>query len=174
MKGIFVIVVIVSLLTIACSKSVEPKSNHSENYGNQRENVKIPEKEEYEKIVVNPIVFENNWKYPVSGTIEYWQNSNLVAIIDYGNGELDSIATKTVDGEIIEFDLSEEKEIYLKVITNPIVKVEDWDYPVSGTIEYYIGESLIATVDYGNGELDSIGTKITDDGTYTFDMSEGK
>ena len=174
MKVFYLIIVAVLLLTVACSKSFEPTGNQSQNYGDQKGNVKIPEKNAYKKIIVNPIVFADNWKYPVSGTIEYWQNNNLVATIDYGNGELDSIATKTVDNKVFEFDLSEKYDVYVKVITNPIVKVEGWDYPVSGTIKYYKKEVWIATVDYGNGELDSIGTKITEDGTYTFDMSKGK
>ncbi len=175
MKTLLTLVVVaVILLATACTKSVEGKLSEEESYGNQRENVQIPETDEYEKVVINPIVFVKGWKYPVSGTIEYWQNGKLVATIDYGTGELDSFATKTINGEVYEFDLTEMKKAYVKVITNPIVKVEGWDYPVAGTIEYYKEETLVATVDYGNGELDSIGTKVTPKGTYTFDMSEGK
>ncbi|MBI9032024.1 hypothetical protein JEZ13_08515 [bacterium] len=169
----FVVVAII-MLTTACSEMTAPNSSENENYGNQRENVKIPEKKDYEKVVINPLVKVEGWKYPVSGTIEYWQNENLIATIDYGNGELDSIASKIVGGETHEIDLSESKPDYEKIITNPIVKVEGWDYPVAGTIEIFKSETLIATIDYGNGELDSIGTKTTDYGSYTFDMSKGK
>ncbi len=40
--------------------------------------------------------------------------------------------------------------------------------------KYFQDKVWVATVDYGNGELDSIGVKTTKDGDYTFDMSEKK
>ena len=43
---------------------------------------------------------------------------------------------------------------YTKNIIKPIVKLEDCDFPVEGTIEYLENGVWVAIVDYVNGECD--------------------
>ncbi len=63
----------------------------------------------YEKIITKPLVKTDDCKYIVEGTIEYLLDGETVAIVDFGNGECDNIATKTVDGETYEFELGNKK-----------------------------------------------------------------
>lgn len=132
---------------------------------------------EYEKVITSPLIKLDDCEYIVAGTIEYFLDGEVVAIIDYGNGECDNIATKTIDGEVYEFKLDEkgEKDEYEKNITNPLVKLEDCDYIVEGTIEYYENDIWVATVDYGDGECDEWATKTTEEGSTVFSLrKDGK
>lgn len=100
----------------------------------------------------------------------------VVAIIDFGDGECDNIAAKTVDGETTEFRLNgkDKSSKYDKVITKPLVKIEGCEYIVEGTIEYSKNGTWVATVDYGNGECDEWATKIWDGGSKTFSLAGKK
>jgi hypothetical protein len=109
---------------------------------NEVDNLVINGDGEYEKVIINPLVKIESCKYVVEGTIEYRMDDVVIAIIDFGNGECDNIATKTVDGETIEFTLDKDQskgkdDDYQKVITKPLVKIEGCDYIVEGTMEYF-------------------------------------
>ncbi len=66
--------------------------------------------DKYTKNIVNPIVYIDDCDYPVSGTIVYLLDEEVVAVIDYGDGTCDNIATKTVDGETYEFELKKRRK----------------------------------------------------------------
>lgn len=139
---------------------------------------------DYEKVIVNPLVITDECKYIVSGTIEYHVDGQLVATIDYGNGNCDDIATKTYDGETIEFSLNrkEKDDYYEKIIIEPLVSTEDCDFIRSGTIEFYANNVWHATIDYGDGTCDEWATKTWNvelfpdypSGSETFSLSGGK
>lgn len=131
---------------------------------------------QFEKVIVNPLVKLDNCKFIVSGTIEYRKNGLVIAVIDFGNGTCDNIATKTVDGKTFEFKLDyDSKDDYKKVIVSPLIKLADCNYIVEGIIEYYKKDVLVAVVDYGNGTCDEWATKTTSDGNvYTFSLNKNK
>ena len=97
-------------------------------------------------------------------------------MIDYGNGECDDIATKEVDGTVENINLSEKKESseskYKKIIQKPLVKIKNCNYIVDGTIEYYKGYDLVATINYGDGTCDNIATKTVDGEVYEYTIKE--
>ena len=64
----------------------------------------------YEKVITKPLVKTDDCKYIVEGTIEYLKDGKTVAVVDYGNGECDNIATKTVDGKTYEFELDKKEK----------------------------------------------------------------
>ncbi len=133
-------------------------------------------KGDFEKTITKPLVKIDGCDYIVEGTIEFSIEGEVIAIIDFGDGGCDDIATKTVDGETTEFSLKKgmgDKKYY-KVITEPIVKLEDCDYIVSGVIDFYSkkDDSWLATIDFGDGTCDEWATKITDEGTYEFSMKD--
>jgi len=74
----------------------------------------------------------------------------------------------------IEADLNLNGGEIEKVITNPLVKIDDCDYIVSGIVEFYStkDDSWLATINFGDGECDEWATKITDDGTFVFSMDD--
>ncbi|PLX04187.1 MAG: hypothetical protein C0594_09365 [Marinilabiliales bacterium] len=139
---------------------------------------------DYEKVIVNPLIKGESCKFIVSGTIEYRINGEVVATVDYGNGECDNIATKTIGDQTIVFELNKKSDKsakekkkwfgwskykkeaveYEKVIVNPLVKIDDCDYIVEGTVEFYDKYGLVCTIDFGDGECDEWATKITSDG----------
>ena len=63
---------------------------------------------------------------------------------------------------------------YDKVVVEPLVKSEDCDYIVAGTVCFYEEGLWVATIDFGNGTCDDKATKTTDDGTTTFSLKDKK
>lgn len=128
----------------------------------------------YEKIITNSLTKMEGCDFIVSGTIEYYLDGELVASIDYGDGDCDAIATMTIDGVTKEFSLKKKggDDWYYKVIAEPIVTLEDCDYIVAGIIDIFAvkDDSWLATIDFGDGTCDEWATKITKDGTFEFSM----
>jgi hypothetical protein len=62
------------------------------------------------KTVTTDVVIPVGCEYPASGVIEFTDREGDEVTIDYGDGTCDSVATKTVDGESDEIDLSEAQE----------------------------------------------------------------
>lgn len=48
------------------------------------------------KYVYEPIVFDDNCNCIVYGKVKYLKDCQTVALVDYGNGTCDDIATKTI------------------------------------------------------------------------------
>lgn len=114
-------------------------------------------------------------RFIVSGTIEYKMDGEVVAIIDYGDGVCDNIATKTVRGTTIRFELdagNDDDFTYRKIIVEPLVSIEGCDYIVSGIIDFYKDGAWIATIDFGDGMCDDIAIKIWDGGRKEFSLSK--
>ena len=59
----------------------------------------------YEKNILIPLEKIDGCDYVVKGKIEYIKNGTVVATVDYGDGQCDDIATKTVDGVDHEFKI---------------------------------------------------------------------
>ena len=59
----------------------------------------------YTKNILIPLVKIDGYDYVVKGKIEYIKNGTVVATVDYGDGQCDDIATKTVDCVDHEFTL---------------------------------------------------------------------
>lgn len=82
------------------------------------------------KYIYEPIVFDEDCNCIVSGKVKYLKNCKTAILLDYGNGECDNIATKTIckNGkcetsagaytEEFEFDCSE------TVVEGPITEEE--------------------------------------------------
>lgn len=132
--------------------------------------------DDIEKVITNPLVKIDDCDFIVSGTIEFQQNGETIAVIDYGDGECDDIATVTKEGKTFDISLKKEykEDWYYKIVTEPIVKIEDCDYIVSGVVEFYStkDDSWLATIDFGDGECDEWATKTTNEGTFEFSMEE--
>jgi len=130
----------------------------------------------FEKVITKPLVKLEDCKFIVEGIIEFYKDDELVFIIDFGEGECDDIATKTVDGITTEITLKKggDKDKFYKVIIEPIVKIEDCDYIVSGVIDFYSkkDDTWLATIDFGDGTCDEWATKITKKGTFKFSMDD--
>lgn len=129
---------------------------------------------DFEKVVTKALVKPEDCNYVVEGTIEFHKGDKLLAIIDYGEGVCDNIATKTVDGETNEFSLDKEsdKPGYKKVVIEPLVKIEGCDYIVSGIIKFYYEDKWLATLDYGDGECDEWATKTWEGGSETISLKK--
>jgi hypothetical protein len=141
----------------------------------------------YETEITNDLVTNNGEGFFTSGTIQYKYNNEILATVDFGAAENEK-AFLSKDGFESEFYLKKKKEgsKYKKVIIHPLVKTDDCNYIVEGTIKYYeiaTGE-LAATVYYGNGTCDkwatktwpagSSGDKTWPAGSKTFSLDEAK
>ena len=118
----------------------------------------------YTKNILIPLEKIDGCDYVVEGKIEYIKDGAVVATIDFGDGECDNVATKTVDGKKYTFNLRGKKKSsrYKRNIIKPLVKIDGCDYIVEGKIEYIKNGVVLATVDFGDGECDNIATKTVD------------
>ena len=120
----------------------------------------------------------NEQTYNSFGEMEYYQNGELVAEVNFGNGETDHIAV-VKKGEI-EWDLdlsqSELESKWTKVILEPLVLSEECDEIVSGIIKYFDVKdgTWAATINFGRGYCDGVATKTAAawEGEYVFDIEK--
>ena len=82
--------------------------------------------------------------------------------IDYSVSEGDYINVKSSNTDNIN--------TYTKNILIPLGKIDGCDYVVKGKIEYIKDGTVVATVDYGDGECDDIATKTVDGKKYTYNL----
>lgn len=139
-----------------------------------------------ELVESEPLVKSANNDYYTSGKLDYIQNGEIVAQVDFGNGEENSTAQLLKDGNVTTFDLKKEesyyngkKSKYKKVIVKPLIKSEDCDYIISGIIKYYSKKTgkWVATIDFGDRTCDEWATKTTADDNgneYTFSLDDWK
>ena len=141
---------------------INVKSSNTDNTNSYTKNILIP----LEKI--------DGCDYVVKGKIEYIKDGTVVAKVDFGDGQCDDIATKTVDGKEHTYNLGGKKESsrYKKNILIPLVKIDDCDYIVEGKIEYIKDGTVVAKVDFGDGQCDDIATKTVDGKDYEFKLNK--
>ena len=128
----------------------------------------------YEKNILIPLEKIDGCDYVVKGKIEYIKDGSVVATVDYGDGECDDIATKTVDGKEHTYNLGGKKKSsrYKKNILIPLVKIDGCDYIVEGKIEYIKNGTVVATLDFGDGQCDDIATKTVDGVDHEFKLDK--
>lgn len=166
-----------AILFTSCSK--ETKSSKEDDYfkstaANEEAEMILKSDGKLIKMIIKPLVKPEDCLYIVEGTIEFYDGDKIVAIIDFGDGECDNIATKTIGDKIFEFTLKKTNggDKYDKVIVEPLVKIEGCDYIVSGVIDFYKGDTWVATIDFGDGECDEWATKIWEGGSKVFSMKK--
>ncbi|MDA3842759.1 MAG: hypothetical protein PF588_00130, partial [Candidatus Kapabacteria bacterium] len=69
-------------------------------------------------------------------------------------------------------DKDSDKAKYTRRIVKELVRLDDCDYIVEGTVAYYLGDKLAYTVDYGDGECDNIATKTIGDKVVKFRLDK--
>jgi len=74
--------------------------------------------------------------------------------IDFSAAEVDYINIRSSN--------TGSKKTYTKNILIPLERIDGCDYVVKGKIEYVKDGSVVATVDFGDGECDDIATKTVD------------
>ncbi len=68
----------------------------------------------YTKNILIPLEKIDGCDYVVKGKIEYIKNGTVVATVDFGDGQCDNIATKTVDGVEHEIKLNKKGKKHKK------------------------------------------------------------
>ena len=110
--------------------------------------------------------------YYTAGEIELIQNGDIVAKVNFGDGEENSLANLTQNGNVSSFDLQIDesyydgkKSKYKKVIVEPLIKSNDCEYIIAGIIKYfdYNSGAWVATIDFGDRTCDEWATKRTHD-----------
>ena len=166
----------ISLIFIVASCNKEKDSSDydmDKSVNELKEDIALDGDGRFEKVITKRLIKPDDCSYIVSGTIEYYIDDVLVAIIDYGDGTCDNIATKTVRGSTIRFELdSGSDQNYRKVIVEPLVRIEGCDYIVAGIIDFYKGGKWIASIDFGDGTCDDLAIKIWDGGRKEIRLSK--
>ena len=116
----------------------------------------------YQEEITDELVTANGQDYYAEGTIEYKSGNEVLAVVNFETSSNEQ-ASLTQNGISTEIDLKKKKQgsKYKKVIVKPLVKTDDCNYIVAGTIKYYDYETgaYLATIDYGNGTCDEWATK---------------
>ena len=171
-------VALAGLAITSCSKA-KLASSFADEISTEESQINLAESG-YEINVVEPTQSSADGYY-TQGVIEYSKNGALLASVDFGNGTSDSQALANVNGVSSGIELKKDEDYYKgkkskykKVIVQPIIKSDECNFIVSGIIKYYEVKSgdWSATVDFGDGTCDDIAIKTTDDGKYTFTVSE--
>ncbi|PLW93812.1 MAG: hypothetical protein C0591_13890 [Marinilabiliales bacterium] len=162
------------LMITSCNKEKDNSDYDLDKSVNElKEDIAIEGDGKFEKVITKRLVKPDDCRYIVSGTIEYYLDDELVAIIDFGDRTCDNIATKTVRGTTIRFELDAgDDKNYRKVIAEPLVRIEGCDYIVAGIIDFYKDGEWIATIDFGDGTCDNIAIKIWDGGRKEIRLSK--
>ena len=166
------------LAMTSCSKA-KLASSFADEISTEESQINLAESG-YEINVVEPTQSSADGYY-TQGVIEYSKNGAVLASVDFGNGASDSQALANVNGLSSGIELKKDEDYYKgkkskykKVIVQPIIKSDECNFIVSGIIKYYEVKSgdWAATVDFGDGTCDDIAVKTTDEGKYTFTVSE--
>jgi hypothetical protein len=180
MKKVFLSLTLIAGIALVSCEKEKVESNFTSEASSETETLRLPESG-YDMNVTETLTKSSGDVY-TSGVIEYTKNGNVLATFDFGAGEEDKAARYEKDGKSYDCSLEKEekdwdkkeKKGYKKVIIEPIVKSDDCGYIVSGIIKYYdmkTGE-WTATVDFGDGTCDDSAIKTTEEGDYTFTVSE--
>lgn len=171
-KTVTIIFAALAISFIACKKECFKEQDE---IGFEDANL-VVNSSKYTSNITIPLERPENFDFYTKGEIEYTQNGEVIAIVNYGDGELDADATKTIGKIKSNLDLKhkDKKSKYQKVIVKPLVKSTECGFIVEGTIKYYLNKVWVATVDFGDGACDDIATKIWDGGSKNFSLSKGK
>jgi len=184
MKKIIFSIAIISLTTISCDKEDKNKlvSNIAREVSMEQVQINLPTSGG-EINHLQELKSSDNSDYYTQGELEYIQNQQRVAVVNFGDGEENSIAELKINGEESEIELLKEdsdfegkKSKYKKVIVEPLVKSEECNYIIAGIIKYYdtkTGE-WVATIDFGDLTCDEWAVKTTADSStpHTFSLKE--
>jgi len=66
----------------------------------------------FSRVVTDPLIKKATCRFIVRGVINFYKNGEIVAELDYGNGECDDIATITKNGETRQITLGKRRRIF--------------------------------------------------------------
>ncbi|MFT5600509.1 MAG: hypothetical protein ACI9N1_000744 [Flavobacteriales bacterium] len=169
---------VLGLTFASCMKSSNLKGNFTEEISTETTQLSLTTSG-YEVTETSPLQLSSDGCY-TAGVLEYTKAGVVLAVVDFGSGtETEAAAQVNGVNSILELKKDDskykgKKSKYKKVVLRPLVKSDDCDYIVSGIIKYYDSKSgdWLATVDFGDGTCDDEAIKTSDDGDYTFTVSE--
>jgi hypothetical protein len=183
MKKTILSLAIVSIALISCKKEKNGVDDFSRELSLEAAQITLPTSGG-EMNISQSLVQSASSDYYTAGELEYVQNGQVVAKVNFGQGEENSIAELNKDGNISSFDLKKDesyydgkKSKYKKVIVEPLVKSDDCEYIISGIIKYYEYSTgaWAATIDFGDRACDEWATKTDAEGNVNvFSLNEWK
>ncbi|MDG1347048.1 MAG: hypothetical protein P8P77_05475, partial [Crocinitomicaceae bacterium] len=184
MKKTLFSLAIVSIALASCKKEKNGVDDFSREISLEAAQITLPSSGG-EMNVSQALLKSSSADYYTSGELEYVQNGVSVAKVNFGQGEENSLAELTKDGNVSSFDLKKDesyfdgkKSKYKKVIVEPLVKSEDCGYIIAGVIKYYDYKTgaWVATIDFGDRVCDEWATKTAADwsGEYVFSLDDWK
>ncbi len=130
---------------------------------------------DYTRTETEPVARSDSKSPYTEGVLEYTENGNVTARVDFSKGGNTSanVSDQSGDGDVNLKKESDKESDYDKIVVEPLVKSDDCDYIVAGTIEFYENDVWVATIDFGDGTCDNVATKQTDDFIY-FSLDDWK
>jgi len=175
MKFSLIVVIGILLILAGCNKVTNGSDEKTWNDVVSGERGDITLEDEFEKVIVEPLVQPEDCDYIASGIIHFVMSGEVAAVLDFGDGTCDQWATVTKDGEAFDIDLlKEDDKDWKKVVIEPLIELEGCDYIVAGIIKLYKEDEWICTIDFGDGTCDEWVTKTWDGGSEEFSMANWK
>ncbi|MCH2045156.1 MAG: hypothetical protein MK212_13655 [Saprospiraceae bacterium] len=101
------VIALIAILLASCNKEAALETAE-QTFGNDLATLSLPSSD-YTSNVVVPLEKSSRGDHYVKGKIDYIQNGEVIASIDYGNGKEDNVAKKTIDGKTVKFFLKKGK-----------------------------------------------------------------
>ena len=182
MKKTLFSLAVLSITLISCDKKNNTTDDFTRELSLESAQIILPTSAG-ELNITEPLGLSSTSDYYTTGELEYIQNGEVAAKVNFGQGEENSLAQLTKDGTVSNFELKKDdtyydgkKSKYKKVIVEPLVKSEDCGYIISGIIKYYDYNSgaWVATIDFGDRICDEWATKTTADSSeeYVFSLDD--
>lgn len=124
----------------------------------------------YKAVVLTPLVRANENSPYTEGVIEYTENGNVSATIEFKNGAASCNGKSGSKSAYVKKDGMK----YKVVVVEPLIKSIECGYIVDGIVKFYDIKSgaWLATFDYGNGSCDPYISKTTTKGNSMFSMND--
>ena len=111
MKKTLLSIAIISITFMSCKKEDKLIDNFTRELSLEAAQISLPNSGG-EINITRTLNQSSNADYYVDGELKYMQNNQNVAIVDFGQGEENSIAELTIDGNITDFELKNDDSYY--------------------------------------------------------------
>ena len=148
-----------TFLFTSCEKD-QLQDTFEQEVGNEYATVVLPSSN-YQSRIAQPLTNEGGSPYYTGGVIEYVDNGEVIATVNFGDADQNDEAMLTMNSTSSKISLKQNQtsSSFSKIIIKPLVKIPGCDFIVEGIIKYVKNVDTIAAIDFGHGTCDEFAFK---------------
>jgi len=148
-----------TFLFTSCEKD-QLQDTFEQEVGNEYATVVLPSSN-YQSRVAQTLTNVEGSPYYTGGVIEYVDNGEVIATVNFGDANQNDEAMLTMNGTTSKISLKQNQtsSSFSKIIIKPLVKIPGCDFIVEGIIKYVKNGDTIAAIDFGDGTCDEFAFK---------------